>query len=243
MVEKTLNTRTFTILCLTSVLTFSWACFQQVLANSEQRAREGLPGRRIGGGTRGECSSNAGRLMALVPENNLGLTKQAYPNFLFYLPRTATPRTVEFVLQDDKRRSVYEANFTTPSSGGVINFSLPDSAFLPPLTIGKKYNWYLSMICDPENRATDVVVHGWIKRVETDSVLTKKLQQTSPLGRVTLYAQAGLWQDALGTLAELKYTRPNDSQLAASWIQLLKSEKLDAIAQEPLLKIKIPTSH
>ncbi|OUL23836.1 hypothetical protein BV372_29480 [Nostoc sp. T09] len=241
MLDKILQNKAFIAICLTSLLAFSWTVPQQVLA-SEDKPREGLPGRRIGGGTRGECFSTVGRLMALVPETNLGFTKKAYPNFLFYLPQTSAPAMVEFVLQDESHNSVYETTFTKTNSGGVINFSLPGSTSLPPLAIGKKYNWYVSMICDPENRANDIVVNGWIQRVELNSNLTKQLEQTSPFERVNLYAKAGLWQDALGTLAELRTTKPNDFRLAANWTQLLKSEKLDAIAKEPFLNIKIQQS-
>jgi len=243
MLDKTLKTRAFTVICLTLLLTSSWAIPKQALANSEDSPREGLPGRRIGGGTRGQCFSSVGRLMALVPENNLGFTKKAYPNFLFYLPPTSTSTIVEFVLQDENRQSVYETTFNKTSSGGIINLSLPDATSLAPLAIGKKYNWYVSLICNPENRANDIVVDGWIQRVELDSNLTKQLEQTtSPLGRVAIYAKAGLWQDALATLAELRSSQPNDSKLAANWTQLLKTQNLDAIAQEPFLEITIPNS-
>jgi Domain of Unknown Function (DUF928) len=240
----TMKNKAFTAICLTSLLTLSFAIPNQVIAN-ESQPKEGLPGRRIGGGTRGECSSNAGKLMALVPENNLVLTQQAYPNILFYIPQTSKPTTMEFVLQDDSRRSVYEKTFTKDGSdtkadsGEIISLRSLDSASLPQLAIDKKYHWYLSIICDPENRANDIVVHGWIKRVALDPNLAKQVERTSLLERAHLYTKAGLWQDAIATLAELRYSQPRDSQLAASWTQLLNSEKLSAIAHEPLLNIKI----
>jgi hypothetical protein len=230
--------------CLISLVTLSCAFPMGVIAK-EQKAGEGLPGRRVGGGTRGECSNNAGRLMALVPENNLALTQEAYPSILFYIPQTSKPTTMEFVLQDDKQNLVYEKTFThnasnsQTGSGEIINLNLSDSASLPPLVTGKTYHWYLSIICTPENRANDIVVHGWIQRVAIDSNLAKKLEQASLVERANLYAKAGLWQDALVSLAELRYTQPSDTKLAASWTELLKSEKLDVIAQEPGLNIKI----
>ncbi|BAY12009.1 hypothetical protein NIES2098_51950 [Calothrix sp. NIES-2098] len=239
-----MNTKALAAICLTSLLTFSYTFSQQVTA-TEPGSREGLPGRRVGGGTRGECSSSAGQLMALVPESNLALTQQAYPNILFYLPQISQPTTIEFVLQDDSRQSVYEKTFTKNGSetkndsGEIINLKLLDSASLPPLVTGKTYRWYLSIICDPENRANDIVVHGWIKRVAIDSNLAKKVEQASLGERANLYAKAGLWQDALATVAELLSAKPHDSKLAASWTELLKSEKLNAIAQEPPFNIKI----
>jgi Domain of Unknown Function (DUF928) len=135
MLDKTFKTRAFTVICLTLLLACSWAIPKQALASSDVQPREGLPGRRIGGGTRGQCFTSVGRLMALVPENNLGFTKKAYPNILFYLPQTSTPTMVEFVLQDESHQSVYETTFTKSSAGGIINLSLPDTTSLPPLAI------------------------------------------------------------------------------------------------------------
>ncbi|MBD2204751.1 DUF928 domain-containing protein [Calothrix sp. FACHB-1219] len=239
-----MNRKAFTALCLTSLITLSCAIPHQVMADDNQ-PKEGIPGRRVGGGTRGECYSNAGKLMALVPENNLVLTQQAYPNILFYIPQTSKPTAIEFVLKDDKRQLVYEKTFTKDASetktdsGEVINLMSLDSQSLPELRINQKYHWYLSIICDRENRANDIVVHGWIQRVAVDKNLAQKLERASVLERTHLYAQAGLWQDALATLAELRYNQPRDTKLAASWTQLLNSENLNAIAQEPLLSIKV----
>lgn len=230
MLGKTTKTRTFTAI-LTTLLILS--CLpEQVLA--QKASREGLPGRRVGGGTRGECPIQAKRLTALVPENNLGLTVADYPTFFFYVPESPIPTTVEFVLLDDSDRQVYETSFMTAGTGGVINLSLPANAGLPPLTIGKNYHWYFSIVCNPVNRAEDIFVEGWVQRVELDPILAIKLDKASMQEQVNLYAAAGLWHEAITTLNHLRRDRPNDPTLIANWIQLLQSVELDTIAQEPL---------
>lgn len=245
MMSITMKTKAFTAICLTFLLSFSCAFSRQVTA-AEKKAREGLPGRRIGGGTRGECAvKRPEQLIALVPENNLVLTQQAYPSMLFHIPQTSKPMTMELVLQDDNYNLVYEKTLTKngseikTDSGEIINLNLLDSASLRPLVTGKTYRWYLSIICNPNNRARDIVVDGWIKRVAVEPDFAKKIEQASLAERVNLYAKAGLWQDAITTLVELRYAQPGDSSLAASWTQLLKSEKLDTLAQESLLTMKI----
>lgn len=230
MLGKTTKNRTFTAI-LTTLLILS--CIpQQVLA--QKASREGLPGRRVGGGTRGECPIEAKRLTALVPENNLGLTVADYPTFFFYVPKSPMPTTVEFVLLDDSDRQVYETSFMTLGTEGVINLSLPPNAGLPPLTIGKNYHWYFSVVCNPVNRAEDIFVEGWVQRVELDPILAIKLDKASMQERVNLYAAAGLWHEAITTLTNLRRDRPNDPTIIANWIQLLQSVELDTIAQEPL---------
>lgn len=231
-----MKTKIFVVIFL-SFLAFSYALLKPVLAQSTQGegVREGLPGRRIGGGTRGECSLNTHRLTALVPENNLGLTQSARPKLFFYLPPTSTSTLIEFVLQDEKNNVIYEKNFTTSGAKGIISVSTP------VLTSGKNYRWFLSIVCNPQSREHDITVDGWIKRVVLDIKTVQLLERTTPINQVNFYINKGLWQDAVATLAELMFKQPNDSKLSATWSQLLRSIKLDAIAQEPLLNIESPS--
>lgn len=237
-----MKTKNFTALFLSSFLAFSYAVPQQVLAeDAPQKSREGLPGRRLGGGTRGECSLNTHQLTALVPENNLGVTQAAHPKLFFYLPPTSKPKLVEFILQDEKNNVIYEKTFTTAAAKGIIKINLSDSASTPPaLTSGKNYRWFFSIICNPERREHDITVDGWLKRVALDTKTAQLLERATSVDLVNLYANKGLWQDAIATLAELMDKQPNNPQLAATWSQLLRAVKLDAIAQEPILNLKTP---
>lgn len=236
--------KSFAAIFLSSFLAFYYALPQQVLAQAKQGSREGLPGRRLGGGTRGECSLNTSQLTALVPENNLGMTQEARPKLFFYLPQTSKPKLMEFVLQDENNNVIYEKTFTATGAKGIININLSEEASRPALAIGKNYRWFLSIICNPQRREHDVAVDGWVKRVALDIKTTQLLERATPVERVNLYANKGLWQDAIATLAELMYKQPNNSQLSATWTQLLHSVKLDAIAKVPLLDLKKnPNNH
>lgn len=231
----------FAAISLTSLLTLSLASFPElVLAEKFNSVRQGLPGRRVGGGTRGECNFGEKTLTALIPKNNLGLTVGGNPTFFFYIPQTTDSQAVEFVLRDESDRQVYEKTFKTTGTSGVISLTLPDSASFKPLEIGKKYHWYLSVICDAQNRASDVSVDGWIQRVETSPTLASELKKVAPPERAALYAASDIWHEALTTLAELRQSRPNDSTIAAEWAQLLQSVGLDNIVQEPI-QSQLPT--
>lgn len=232
---KNLINKAISTICLSSLLIVSYSNI--ALADHTRGGQEGLPGSRIGGGTRGECHLNK-PLVALVPENNLVLTKSAYPKFFFYLPPTAQPKQVEFVLQDERNNEIYQTMFATNGSTGVMNVSLPNKESIPPLAFGKEYRWQFVMICDSEKREHDIGVNGWVKRVKLDPGLTKKIEQAKPIEQVNIYANSGLWQDALLNLAELRYKQPNNFKLSSSWLQLLSSLGLDAIAQEPLINIE-----
>ncbi|MBD1881945.1 DUF928 domain-containing protein [Coleofasciculus sp. FACHB-T130] len=201
----------------------------------------GAPGRREGGGTRspGSCPAAGKPLTALIPANNIGFTVAAYPSFSFYVPPVpaqASPLVLEFVLKDEKNdREIYTTTFMTMGKGGIVSISLPTYAGLPPLEVGKNYQWFLSMVCDSEQRSLDVFVQGSIQRVPQTAQLDNQLRVATPNKRPDVYAEAGMWFDALTTLAELRRSNPNNSAYSAEWEQLLKAVGLDNIAKEPLL--------
>jgi hypothetical protein len=175
-------------------------------------------------------------LTALLPKTNLGLTVAGYPTFFFYIPQTPI-KTAEFVLLDEEnKKKVYETTFQIQGTTGITKFSLPASKTLQPLAVGKVYHWYISMICDPEDRSGDIYVDGWVQRVEANPNLVNQLEKASPHDQIALYRKNDLWYDTLRTLAERRRLSPNDKAIATEWTTLLKSVGLDEIAQEPLVQ-------
>lgn len=201
----------------------------------------GVPGRRIGGGSRG-CSVTGDSpidqaLTALVPETTMGLTVEAYPTFFWYLPPTSATG-VEFVLMDEKgEKVIYETTFRTKGEAGIVSLNLPENASLPPLEINNSYRWYFSIICNPEDRAADVYVQGWIRRVEPNPGLAEQLATTtSDLERVQVYARNGIWHEAIAMLAQLRRSNPNDADIRREWEELITSVQLENLAQVPLVQ-------
>ncbi len=238
MLSKITKTKTLAAIGLASLLTLSWGFSQRVLAQtpSQDNPREGLPGRRIGGGTRGDCKLSSD-ITALVPEKNPVLTVAGYPTFFFYMPQNPTPLSVEFVLRDENDEKVYEKTLMTSGNSGIMAISLPASKAVTPLVPDKNYHWYFSIICNPQKRDDDIFVEGFIKRVVPNEVLASKLEHASPEDRAAIYADNGIWQEALLTLAQLHRSNPQDLTIANNWNKLLQSVGLDTIAQEPIVTV------
>lgn len=216
------------------------------------------PTGRVPAGTRGNCLPTADdppvrprenelqQLTALLPKTNLGWTVSEYPTFYWYVP-TLPPRTVEFVLMDDNDQEIYKATFLYNGRSGIISLSLPENAGLPPLEEGKYYHWYFSIICRPQHRDTDIFAEGWIQRVAPSASLTDRLAQSrTERDRAAAYAEAGIWHEAITTLAELRRMEPTDKELAEDWRELLQAlpapeppllplNYLDLLAEAPLL--------
>ncbi|MCV3214081.1 DUF928 domain-containing protein [Plectonema radiosum NIES-515] len=191
------------------------------------------PGRRVAGGSRSpqdkKCSSGQNPLTAVVPNSNVGLTTQANPTFFFYVPQTSA--TLELVLRDQNKE--YKQTYKSSDKGGIVSIPFNKA----PLEINKVYRWSFSIVCDPQERSKDKFVEGAIKRVKTAPQLASKLATASPQQRANLYAEAGIWQDSLASLAQSLSSNPNNGELKADWQALLTSSSvgLDNLVSEPLL--------
>ena len=91
------------------------------------------------------------------------------------------------------------------------------------------------MICDPKDRSADVVVDGWIQRVEADPILQSEIQKAKPSDRVSLYAANGIWYDTVAAMVASRQSTPNNSTVSREWSDLLKSVGLGAVAQAPIV--------
>lgn len=199
----------------------------------------GLPGRREGGGTRGGCVLTQPTLTAMIPSQNFGATVEEYPTFFWYVPQT-NATTAEFVLLDGNR-TVYETTIDLPKTPGILRLNLPTDGSVPPLTIGKDYQWYFSIICNADDRSGDLLTRGWIQRQTKTSALATKLSQATVIDRSTIYAQAGIWYDAMKTLADLRQSQSSagmqQSQLLSDrWHSLLESVGLEDFADQPFIE-------
>ncbi|MDY6901472.1 MAG: DUF928 domain-containing protein [Cyanobacteriota bacterium] len=217
-------------------------------------------GERGSAASRG-CGSGEESLMALVPDYketiNLdggetipvtkiwGLTTDEYPTFWFFVPYDKSSITeMEFVIQDKSQkpiRTIYREILNKPEKPGIISVSTK-KAIEEPLQIGKtkhqkKYHWFLKLKvkCSPQQAVESKSVDGWIERVNLNPQLTKRIEQATPLQKAALYAENGIWHNALTTLGEARLSQPNNASFLTNWLSLLKSEKLDKLENYPLV--------
>jgi len=197
-------------------------------------SNRGAPGTRQGGATRGGCSSSDRTLTALVPANNLGTTTAPYPVIFFYVPPTSAD-VLELSLLDENDNEIYQKNLTPNKTGGIASINFSTLPGMQPLQVGKSYHWYLSIVCNVQDRSADIFVDGWVQRIKLDPALQSELQQVSLSDRPSLYAVNGIWYDSLAALFETRTSSPNNSALVNEWADLLDSVGLNQIAREPLV--------
>jgi Domain of Unknown Function (DUF928) len=182
-----------------------------------------------------------------------GLTANEHPTLWFYSPyaQDAIAR-IDFVLREGdnsvdspqgrlllgqtlryRQRVVYQSSIQAPKNPGIMNVALPETS--ESLAIDKLYQWELKLTMKRQ-RDRVVSVKGWIQRVNFEPQLSDRIDEASPTQAAALYAENGLWYDALSTLATLKQTRSQDSVIQQDWKNLLKSVDLGRLANKPFVK-------
>lgn len=203
------------------------------LSQAFRPPNRGAPLTTAGGATRGTCFAPDRLLVSLMPKQQLGLTLAERPTFFWYIPATTARRADFLLLGDNDSQIVYEGSLSLPETPGIISFTLPADA--PALQVGKSYHWFLTIACNPTGANGNPSVEGWVERVKPDTALAQSLKKATLKDRPALYARAGIWHDALKSLAELRRTAPKAPQTQSSWAELLRSVGLTEITQEPLI--------
>ncbi|MBE9044692.1 DUF928 domain-containing protein [Pleurocapsales cyanobacterium LEGE 10410] len=163
--------------------------------------------------TRGTCNSadnktkaNSATLTTLAPYGHVGQSTATNPTFVWYVPdRESYP--VEFWLYESdpasysgKGEQVYQTRLS--SSSGIMTHSLPTEVSLVP---GRTYVWQVAIICNPNSPSQSLVVNNRVKIVEVDPATTSQLNNAeNPVTKADVYAQSGLWYDALAEVALLE---------------------------------------
>jgi hypothetical protein len=198
---------------------------------------DGAPKGR-GGASRGDrtCSANPAEFlhhfMPLTPTNsNYGLTVSQRPTLFAYIPPTSAPKAF-FSLKEENGPVHYKTTLPIANNGGILRIELPES--MPPLMVGKRYQWGVSVLCDGKLQPDSPFISSWIQRVEPSAKLVEQVSQVPSIEQATLYGTNGIWYDTLVTLADLRRDQPNNSTLESTWSDFLSSVGLDEIASEPL---------
>ena len=200
------------------------------LSQTFRPPNRGAPPQSVGGATRSGCVEEADSLLALTPSTTLGLTTSEHPSFFWYVPAT-TAQTAEILIRDLQENEIYRSITPIPTSG-IVSFTLPENS--TALEVGQTYEWFFSLICQPDDRSQDVFVSAGIQRVEVPVELATQLEQASLSDRSHLYAANGIWHDTFAILLELRRSQPSDATLISDWEELLNSAGLSQVVDKPL---------
>jgi len=196
----------------------------------------GMPGQRIAGATRfGECTQGKlAKIVALMPEDNLGVTAAPNPSLFFYVPQS-TAKLAELMILSEGGDLLATQDVPVSGTAGIVGVTIdPTKATLQP---GQKYQWIFSLTCKPNEPDANPFVTGWIERAELDSNLAAVITTAPAAERLPLLAANQLWNDTLATLAALQRQNPNDPAMKQQWQDLLNTAGIDPqVVNMPLLQ-------
>ena len=127
----------------------------------------------------------------------MGKPFSSQPTFAWFVPDTE-PHVMEFSLYEYNTSSKGKLikRIQLQSSSGIMKLSLAQEKF--SLSIGQKYIWQIALLCNPNHPSEDLVAEAVIEVVAMPSRLPYILSQTKEIVKqADLYAEAGLWYDAL----------------------------------------------
>jgi len=177
----------------------------------------GAPGGRVGGGTRG-TPRDLFVLSALAPDHS-GLTVREQPS-LYWFISSPTAFLVEVTLTDPQAtRPLLEMRLPSPVAAGVHRIRLADHGV--QLAQGVQYRWFVAVVPDPARRSRDILAGGTIERIEPPEAMKTRAVQARRDELPFIYAEAGLWYDALTAVSELIESAPDNRELQRQRAALL----------------------
>ncbi len=195
----------------------------------------------IRGHTDEVCTKAGENMRAIAPENGLGFTFDDYPYFFWYFPGVESDSVpIIFTLIGQEKRevngkvktrpvSIYETALNIEQSG-IIAFPLPAKS--EPLKEEQEYQWRIQINCTEQ---TTMFLKYSIKRQSTENPeLIRKLETTPVDQHPILFAESGVWFDALKMIALQLEQAPGDPSLEKDWNDLLKLIDFEDLIGQPI---------
>lgn len=201
---------------------------------------DGKPDDTSGAGSRQDCRcpqdigqaiATQPSLMALVPEDNYGLTVAERPTFWLYVPQTSARQAV-LSIREENGRHHSQTVFSLSATSGTLGIQLPPDA--PPLQANTNYQWAVVLVCGQRPSPNDPAIASWIRRVVLSEPREESREHLSDLEQAAWYAKRGIWYDTLTAIASVRKAQPDDRDLLDIWTNLLQTARLEAIAPDPL---------
>ena len=194
--------------------------------------KDNVPRGRIDGVSRGGPRGDV--VLRVLAPDHVGFTVKGEPTLYWYLSKvTAMP--VEFTLVDTRKISpVIEKALPVPTQSGVQRVVLKELG--QALEPGVEYYWSISLVPDPDSRSQDVMARGTIERIPFDEALMLDLVRPCNRDIIYLYAERGVWYDAIGCVMELLDPSPNDEGLQRLLFSLLNQGRLILPYDSPVVR-------
>ena len=189
----------------------------------------GAPAGRVGGGTRGDTARESFSLQVLAPDH-VGATLQDQPCLYWFISR-ATSYPVELTITESRGvKPLAQKLIKGVENPGIQSFCLADLGV--HLRKNVRYKFFVALLTDAE-RSKDILAGGIMEMIDPPAALPAKLATADKNAVPTIYAEEGLWYDALEGVSRLIALAPGSVELHRQRALLLEQVGLgDAAAFE-----------
>ena len=140
--------------------------------------------------------------MYVLAPVDIGFTTKGKPDLFWFVSEATKAKAMLTVYTDDPAKPLLEQSLATVSAPGIQRIRLSEYGLeLQPRT---EYRWRVTLIDESPDRPAKAVAGGTIQRTGTWPKLQTRLQNqhNDLLQRANVYAEEGLWYDALEVIAE-----------------------------------------
>ena len=187
----------------------------------------GAPVGRVGGGTRG--SGRETFVLSVLAPDHTGFTVSEQPSLYWFISNPTSFAVEVTVVDPGATQPLLETRIGPPVRAGVHRLQLADHGVR--LAPGVSYRWYVAVVPDAGRRSKDILAGGAIERVALPEGLGPKLGQADKATAPFLYAEAGIWYDALAAISELIDAAPSDTALRRQRAALMTQVGLPDIGE------------
>lgn len=178
----------------------------------------------------------------LLEQATLGIpqTLSSQPIFYAYIPPMGIEQgefAIVKLIDEHHEELIHFETIDLPPDGGIIRIDslVANDIYLEP---NQRYLWTVQLYCDqmnPRQAGQNPISGALLHTVAPETALDEQLRQVDARDRLVIYAEAGLWYEAIDLVAQLLQARPDDPALLADWHSLLEAGNLDAIADARLV--------
>ena len=187
----------------------------------------GAPAGRVGGGTRGATERESFSLQVLVPDH-AALTISDQPNLYWYISKHTTYPVELTVIEKNAVKPLIETTIRVTDKGGIQVIRLADYGI--HLRENVQYKWFVALLMDAEQRSKDILAGGIITLVDASPSLKAKLAAADRNDALSIYAEEGLWYDALSAISGMIDASPDNRELRRARASLLEQIGLTEVA-------------
>jgi len=176
--------------------------------------------------------------LAPIASEQTGFTSSPQPCLYWYIS-SSFQGPMEFKLNEPRvSKPILSVTLTGSEAEGIYGIKLKD--YNVKLKPDIEYEWFITIITDPEERSGDIYASATIKYVKPPNDLNSKFNEASLSKRYSVFAKNGYWYDSISSISQQIEQSATSKKLRLHRAALLKQVNLPKAARYDMSLINVP---